>query len=148
MSNIPGNVIADDEDRAFLEAAGKWYISDQGYCVRTGPRDPVTKKAGKHIYMHRVILERKLGRPISPGMFCDHIDGNRSNNSRSNLREVTNQQNQYNTRAKGYYWEEARGKWRARIRFNGKQIHLGYFELEADARAAYERGKATYHVIP
>jgi len=149
MSNIPGNVIADDEDRAFLEAAGKWYISNKGYCIRNGPWDPVTKKRGKHIFMHRVVLERKLGRPIAAGMVCDHIDGNPCNNSRSNLREVTHQQNDMNrTRAKGYYWSKAMGKWRAQIQLNGKQIHLGYFDLEEDARAAYERGKAKYHLIP
>jgi len=148
MSNIPGNVIVDDEDREFLESMGKWYI-DRGYCMRNGPWDPVTKKAGKNIRMHRVVLERKLGRPIAPGMFCDHIDGNPSNNSRSNLREVTNQQNDMNrTRAKGYYWDKAKGKWGAYICLNGKKKHLGYFDVESEARAAYERGKAKYHVIP
>jgi len=147
MSNIPDNVIVDDCDRAFLEAMGKWYI-DKGYCRRNGPQDPVTKKQGKLILMHRVVLERKLGRPIAAGMFCDHRDGNRSNNSRSNLREVTNQQNAMNTRAKGYYWDKSKGKWRAYIHLNGKKKHLGYFDLESEARAAYERGKAVYHVIP
>jgi len=148
MSNIPDNVIVDDEDRAFLESMGKWRI-DKGYCVRNGPWNPLTKKEGKKILMHRVVLERKLGRPIAAGMVCDHRDGNTYNQSRSNLREVTRQQNQHNmTRAKGYYWVEARGKWRARIGLNGKIIHLGLFDLEEDARAAYEKAKAIYHVIP
>jgi len=148
MSNIPDNVIVDDEDRAFLEAMGKWYIG-KGYCRRRNPWDPVTKKQGKLILMHRVVLERKLGRPIAAGMFCDHIDGNRSNNSRSNLREVTHQQNHMNrTRAKGYCWDKAVGKWRAYIHLNGKRIHLGYFDLESDAREAYEKAKAIYHKIP
>jgi len=148
MSNIPNNVTVDDEDRAFLEAVGKWYIRDKGYCARNGPWDPVTKKRGKNIHMHRVVLERKLGRPIAAGMFCDHIDGKRSNNSRSNLREVTKQQNNMNTRAKGYYWHKAVGKWRAYIGLNGKTIHLGYFDIEAEAREAYLSAKAKYHVIP
>jgi len=148
MSNIPDNVIVDDEDRAFLEAIGKWYVQ-KGYCTRNGPLDPITKKQGKDIRMHRVVLERKLGRPIAAGMVCDHIDGDKCNQSRSNLREVTVQQNNMNrTRAKGYYWDEARGKWRACIHLNGKKKHLGYFDLEVDAREAYLTAKAIYHKIP
>jgi len=148
MSNIPDSVIVDDCDREFLESMGKWYIN-RGYCRRRNPRDPLTKKAGKWILMHRVVLERKLGRPIAAGMFCDHIDGNPSNNSRSNLREVTHQQNAMNkTRARGYYWDKRARKWRAYIYLNGKLKTLGYFDIEADAAAAYEEAKAKYHVIP
>jgi hypothetical protein len=145
---IPTCVIVDDEDREYLEAMGKWCIHSHGYCVRNGPWDPVTKKRGNFIRMHRVVLERKLGRPIAPGMVCDHIDMKPLNCSRSNLREVTIQQNSMNTRARGYYWSKALNKWRAYIKVNGKQIHLGYFDLEADARAAYLAAKAIYHKIP
>jgi len=147
MSNIPDNVIVDDEDREFLESIGKWRIGSQGYCVRT-KYDPITR-SGKEVSMHRLVLERKLGRPISPGLFCDHINGIRTDCSRVNLREVTKQQNQHNrTRAKGYVWDEAMGKWRAYIGLNGKKIHLGLFDLESDAREAYLTAKAKYHVIP
>ena len=143
---IPACVIVDDEDREYLEQ-WQWYVSSKGYCVRA-PWDPVTKKQ-EQIHMHRLILERKLGRPIAPGMVCDHRDGLRANNSRNNLREVTQQQNQHNqTRARGYYWNKARNKWQAYIKVNGKKIHLGYYDLEADARAAYLAAKAIYHKIP
>ena len=78
----------------------------------------------------------------------DHINGNRLNNATDNLRIVTNQQNNWNqTKAKGYYWYEQTNKWKAQIQVNGKQIHIGYFEQEGDARQAYLDAKLLYHVF-
>lgn len=148
MSNIPDCVIVDDCDREFFEAMGKWYIDNKGYCRRNGPQCPLTKKQEKAILMHRLVLERKLGRPIAPGMFTDHINGVRTDCSRSNLREVTHQQNNTNRRAKGYYWHKASSKWMARIKVNSIHIYLGTFDSEAEARAAYLAAKEKYHKIP
>ena len=78
----------------------------------------------------------------------DHIDGNTSNNKIDNLRDVTNQQNQWNqTKAKGYSWDKSANKFRAAIKINGKKKHLGLFQTEQEARNAYLRAKETYHVI-
>ena len=78
----------------------------------------------------------------------DHIDGNRTNNKIDNLRDVTNQQNQWNrTTAKGYVWSKFANKFQARIRLNGRQIHLGHFHTEQEARNAYLKAKEIYHVI-
>ncbi|MDD2836050.1 MAG: HNH endonuclease signature motif containing protein [Methanothrix sp.] len=48
---------------------------------------------GKYIYMHRVILERKLGIVLTNKDEPDHINGNRSDNRRSNLRLSTHLEN-------------------------------------------------------
>ena len=78
----------------------------------------------------------------------DHIDGNILNNRIKNLRNVTNQQNNWNrTNAKGYNWHKCANKWRANISFNNKTIYLGLFEKEEDARAAYLEAKEKYHII-
>ena len=78
----------------------------------------------------------------------DHIDGQKTNNCINNLRLVTNQQNSFNrTTAKGFHFDKQRQKYKAQIRLNGKDIHLGYFSTEAEARASYLSAKLVYHKI-
>jgi hypothetical protein len=134
MSNIPQNVLVDDEDRINLENMGKWCIS-KGYCLKT-------RKKQKTLYMHRVIMNPPAD------MVIDHINGNPLDNRRCNLRVVTHQQNMWNQpRALGYSWYEKRNKFRASIRLNGKTIHIGYYNTEQEAREAYLSAKEQYHKI-
>ena len=84
----------------------------------------------------------------SPNNFIDHINHDTTDNSIENLRVVTCQQNQFNTNARGYSWVKQTNKWRSYINVNGKRNHLGYFDKEEDAHAAYLEAKARLHVIP
>ena len=68
-------------------------------------------------------------------------------NNIENLRVVTCQQNQWNRNCKGYYFNKKVQKWQSRIGVNGKQIHLGLFLLEEEARNAYIEAKKIYHKI-
>ena len=78
----------------------------------------------------------------------DHENGNRTDNRIENLRPVTHQQNQFNRKGvKGYSWHKLSQKWRAHIVVDNKQIHLGMFVNEDDARNAYIHAKHTYHII-
>jgi len=77
----------------------------------------------------------------------DHININALDNRIENLRILTNQQNQCNRRAKGYYWWESRNKWQVKIKINGKQKTIGYFTEEADAKNAYLEAKEKFHII-
>ena len=79
--------------------------------------------------------------------FIDHIDRTTTNNHISNLRVVTNQENNFNTKSKGYCFDKASGKHRARIRLNGKSVHIGYFNTPEEAREAYLKKKAEVHII-
>ena len=96
--------------------------------------------------VHRLVAEKYLSN------FCmtlqvDHIDQCKTNNAASNLRMATNQQNQFNRTAKGYFYDKKLGKYVAYIYLNRKRIHLGVHELEADAAAAYAAAKVKYHTI-
>jgi hypothetical protein len=79
----------------------------------------------------------------------DHKDTNPSNNRWVNLRPATRTENARNTNtpksnssgAKGVTWHRASKKWRAFIKVNGKQIHLGLFSSFDEAVA--KRAKAT-----
>ncbi len=85
---------------------------------------------------------------VSPSNCIDHQNHTRDDNSNENLRIVTNQQNQFNrSGVKGYSWNEARKKWVANIKAEGKSKNLGGFETEDEARNAYLAAKAIYHII-
>lgn len=83
----------------------------------------------------------------------DHINGIRNDNRASNLREVTNSQNMYNTAlrkdntsgTKGVHWIASRGKYRVEIMFDKIKKHLGYFkDLELACLVANE-AREKYH---
>tara|TARA_B110000285_G_scaffold150887_1_gene168430 strand:- start:238 stop:720 length:483 start_codon:yes stop_codon:yes gene_type:complete len=76
----------------------------------------------------------------------DHRDQNRQNNNINNLRIATNQQNAWNRKnVKGYCWNKQKKTWRAYIKVNNKQIHLGEFDSEEEAHFAYLTAKPIYH---
>lgn len=79
----------------------------------------------------------------------DHDDNNTSNNRIDNLRILTHMKNCHNRRLpeKGYYWDEINQKWRGKIVVNKKQIYLGLFKTEVEAREAYINAKKKYHNI-
>ena len=102
---------------------------------------------GKLYLRHRIIAYAYLNLDINdPTKQIDHINGNKLCNHVDNLRIVTNQQNQHNqTKAKGYSWHKRDKKWTAQIKQNNKQIHLGCFDTEEDARQAYLQAKLKFH---
>ena len=78
----------------------------------------------------------------------DHINNVKDDNRINNLRLVTSQENQFNkTKEKGYTWIKERQKFRARIKLNGKNKHLGYFDNEDEAKNAYLNAKKELHII-
>jgi hypothetical protein len=78
----------------------------------------------------------------------DHINNVRDDNRIINLRSVTSQENKFNnSKAKGYSFYKRSQKWKSRIKINGIDIHLGYFETELEARMSYLKAKEKYHII-
>ncbi len=96
---------------------------------------------------HRIIAMCYLGLDINnTDLVVDHIDHNTINNNVNNLRVVSQQQNQFNrSNVKGYRKEK--GKWRAKITYNDKNYHLGYYKTEEEAREAYLEAKRQFHII-
>lgn len=99
------------------------------------------KVCGKSQMMHRVVWVLVTGRLPEQGMQLDHIDGDRSNNNHRNLREVTQSTNMHNNKAAGCYYHKQDAKWYAQIKVLGTQRHLGAFNTQEEARAAYEAAK-------
>jgi len=75
----------------------------------------------------------------------DHINRIRDDNRIANLRLASPMLQSQNQDAKGVSFRERSGKWHARICADGEQIHLGFYETEAEARAAYLGAKRVCH---
>ena len=67
------------------------------------------------------------------------------NNNLENLRIVNNQQNCFNRKSKGFYFDKRKNKYQAKICINQNQIHLGMFDTEEEAQQAYLNAKQIYH---
>ena len=77
----------------------------------------------------------------------DHINRIKNDNRFINLRNVTIQENTFNTNAKGYCWSKSKKKFRSNICISGKLKFLGYYNTEEEARKAYLDAKKIYHLI-
>lgn len=114
----------------------KWTFQ-KGYAAITDN----ASKPRHTIKMHQVIIPT-----VPEGMCIDHINGNRLDNRRINLRIVTLAQNTHNSKSrtsstsqyKGVSYDKSRGKWIASIQLQGSTKHLGRFDIEEDAANAYD----------
>ena len=108
----------------------KWYLDSTGYASKR-----INKKT---IRLHQFLIGKKQGKII------DHINRNKLDNRRKNLRFVTHQQNQRNRSVKGICWDKSRNKWLASIKLNYKDIYLGRFKYKKDALKARKLGEKKY----
>ena len=101
-----------------------------------------SKKFGKPILMHRLIMKAKEGYEV------DHINHDRLDNRRSNLRLCSHGNNKYNSSKrstntsgyKGVYRVAHISKWVARLQKDNKHHILGYFANKHEAAKAYNKG--------
>ena len=87
-----------------------------------------------------------------PSGHIDHINGDKADNSITNLRDVTrrlNQQNQrraMSTNLLGVLGvSRSRGRFSASIRVDGKQCRIGTYDTPEEASAAYVGAKRVFH---
>lgn len=136
------NTIVDDFDYEYLSKF-KWCITNNGYAGRN------CGESRKRLLMHREIVKPPLGMDI------DHINGNKLDNRRSNLRIATRSENMRNSKKridnssgfKGVVFYKRDKNWRAYIKINYKQIHLGYFDTAMKAARAYDNAAILYSGI-
>lgn len=127
--------LVDESDFAHL-SQWKWLYIGSGYAGRFR-RESGAKRL---IYLHRHIMDAQ------PGQRVDHINGNRLDCRRENLRLVTLNQNQQNRKKparsssgyKGVCWHRGIKKWHVRIGVNGARLHLGYYTDAETAALLYD----------
>ncbi|WP_261540538.1 HNH endonuclease [Burkholderia multivorans] len=131
--------LVDDEDYEKFSTVS-WNASAYGYAVRM-IRHPQLAGKWTSISLHRQIMGLSFG----DGRQVDHINGNKLDNRKENLRICTNTQNAWNRGAqcnnrsgfKGVSWFKRDRKWVARIRVAGKYKHLGYYFTLEEAHEVY-----------
>lgn len=113
-----------------------WHVNSSGY-VQTQMRLRGCKPT--NVYMHRYILDPPYKSDV------DHINGNKLDNRRRNLRVCTRSENLQNmkelggsSKYRGVHWDKRRKKWIASIRLDGKKVYLGGFDFEVDAAVTYD----------
>lgn len=101
LSNSNHLVKVDDEDYPVLSRLN-WYMSDCGYAITDSPV--------KHLKMHKLIIG-----PIRKNAVIDHIDRDKLNNQKSNLRVVSQKENCRNTdkydESRFFYYSNNKKKW-------------------------------------
>lgn len=135
--------IVDDEDYDFL-SQWKWCYHN-GYAKRN--KEKIDGKRMGHIFMHRLINK------TPDGFDTDHINRNKLDNRKENLRTVTRGQNEINKNirkdntsgVKGVVWNKNMGRWMVRVWVDNKSIFLGYFKNLNDASKARLRGENKYY---
>ena len=134
----------DDDDYEELSKV-KWYAAKQPNTFYAC-RDIRVDGKRKTLWMHRVINKTPAK------MVTDHIDGNGLDNRKLNLRSVTHQENMINSgrwsknkrKYRGVSWHKNNKFWIAQITVDKKNIYLGSFSSELDAKKAYDEAFNKY----
>jgi hypothetical protein len=146
--SVRAHALVDDVDYAELSLV-PWYLGSRGYAMRQlHYRRPDGTKTSHAEFIHRRVLRLERGDPRE----ADHINRDKLDNRRRNLRVVTraeNEQNKTNIRGasgvRGVHWNKSRGKWMARVTINGKMKHRCYFDTVDEAAAAAAALYAEHH---
>lgn len=131
--------LVDDRDFKWL-SKWRWHLGRDGYARRT---QHLGKIDGR--FKYRAVYLHKEIHPTEEGFFSDHINGDKLDNRRSNLRIATKSENNRNVGKqrnntsgyKGVWWETSRSKWVATIRHNSKNIFLGRRDSPEEAYMLY-----------
>ena len=142
--------LVDDEDFEYLNNL-KWCVSTYGYAGKSQYIKNENKKATyTYISLARFLLE-SYGTDLTNKQI-DHINLNKLDNRKSNLRTATRSQNKSNTKKrkdntsgyKGVIWSRKDKRWEAKIGVNQHKKHLGRFLDKKDAAKSYNTAATKY----
>lgn len=123
------------------------YDKIKDYCWLSSHDYICTSINGKIIPIYKIVLNIN-----DSSLLVDHRNHNKADNRKNNLRIVTYSQNNMNksmqsnntSGATGVVWYKTTNKWKAQIKINGKNIHLGYFVNFEDAVKARKKAEEKY----
>jgi uncharacterized protein with HEPN domain len=127
-------VLVDEDDYEKVNKY-KWSLSNNGYAQGS--------INGKIIQLHHFVFKKPEN-----GNVIDHINQDRLNDAKLNLREISRSENSHNqikntniestSKYKGVCWSKNENKWKSQCVFKKKIEFLGYFESEEEAAKAYD----------
>lgn len=129
-------LIVDSCDQQIVDTYS-WSTHNRGYAI--------TRINGRVSYLHRLICPTYTT--------VDHINGNKLDNRRCNLRECTVTQNNQNVTKrktntsgyKGVVHRKERNLWIAQIRLNGVPKFIGSYSTPEQAALAYNKKAIELH---
>jgi hypothetical protein len=132
-------ILVDAGDYERTIKAGPFYLSDRGYAVRSPYKT-------RTVRLHRLLAG--IGSYDGTNQ-TDHINGDKLDNRRKNLRVCTNAQNQMNIGPRGErsykgIGRRSKNRWYAAITVNGRRIRLGRFLSPEEAAKAYNTAAQTH----
>lgn len=125
--------LVDDHDKSLTKF--KWCLNGEGYVVRRLPKS----EGGKLVYLHRVLMPDAIE--------VDHINSDKLDCRRENLRGVTHAQNQQNRKGanknsrsgvRGVSWSERDKCWAVKVEVEGHARRKS-FRRKADATRTARR---------
>jgi len=117
----------------------KWYQGSSGYAQSDNVE-------GKRILLHKFLMK-------SEGFdYIDHINSDKLDNRKDNLRYVTGSENNYNREYSsnfeneniGIYYSKSKALWETYIGYKNKKIYLGGFKDKKDAIEARREAEIKY----
>lgn len=130
---LKGVAIIDDED--YLKVKDfRWCLNADGYVVS----NTLQKSQKKQLRMHVLILGQKKG------FVVDHINRDKLDNRKKNLRFATTTENNRNKKVKGVYWNKRRCKWEVYIKVDNKSKNLGRYNTKMEALEVRVKAEKRY----
>jgi hypothetical protein len=140
LTNSSYFCIVDDEDFDYLNKYRWSLMTTCGYVIRY--------ENNRIKFIHRLILKAE------ENQYIDHINTNKLDNQKKNLRFCSYAENSRNrpkyktkcsSRFKGVHWHKRDKRWSSTIMLKGKYYYLGYFEDEISAAKAYNEKAIELH---
>lgn len=124
--------VVDDDIFEFVKNI-KWHLNKAGYICYS--------KNNNKVFLHRLIAN------TPDGYVTDHINGNKLDNLRSNLRVTTDKYNRINSGMRsdnssgfrGVWYRKNRKRWQSEIKIDGKKYSLGCYSTPEEAASAYNK---------